>query len=69
VKILDAIEKSVFEELHKSIAEKNSEEVRETCRQMLASCYACHLVSGKPILRLQIPSHPPDPIIRFEPEP
>jgi len=67
--ILDPIEASVFEELHKSIAEKNSEQFRETYKQMLDSCYACHLASGKPFLKLQIPVHTPEPMIRFEPEP
>jgi hypothetical protein len=67
--ILDPIEKSAFEELHKSIAAKNTEQFRDSYKQMLDSCYACHLASGKPFLKLQIPSQPPEPLIRFEPEP
>lgn len=67
--ILDPIEKSVFEELHKSISDKNIEHFRDSYKQMLDSCYACHLASGKAFLRLQIPAQPPEPMIRFEPEP
>jgi hypothetical protein len=67
--ILEPIEKSVFEDLHKSISEKNTERFRDSYKQMLESCYACHLASGKPFLKLQIPVQPPEPLIRFEPEP
>ncbi|MCI0534781.1 MAG: hypothetical protein L0Z50_06110 [Verrucomicrobiales bacterium] len=65
--ILDPIEKSAFEDLHKTISDKNVETFRDSYKQMLDSCYACHLASGKPFLRLQIPERPPEPLIRFEP--
>jgi hypothetical protein len=67
--ILDPIEKSAFEDLHKSISEKNAERFRDSYKQMLDSCYACHLTSGKPFLKLQIPAQPPEPLIRFAPDP
>jgi hypothetical protein len=67
--ILEPIEKSVFEDLHKSISNKNREQFRESYQQMLESCYACHVASGKPFLKLQIPTRPPEALIRFEPEP
>ena len=67
--ILDPIEKSVFEDLHKSISEKSADRFRDSYKKMLDSCYACHLASGKPFLKLQIPTQPPEPLIRFEPEP
>ena len=44
--ILDPIEKSVFEDLHKSISEKNAERFGDSYKQMLDNCYACHLASG-----------------------
>jgi len=67
--ILDPIEKTALEEVHKTIREKNGEQFPEAYKQMLASCYACHVAAGKPFLRLQIPQQPEVPIIRFEPEP
>ena len=67
--ILDPIGKFVFEDLHKSISGKRTERFRDSDKQMLDSCYACHLASGKPFLTLQIPAQPPGPLIRFEPEP
>jgi len=67
--ILDPIEKTALEEVHKTIREQNGEQFPEAYKQMLASCYTCHAAAGKPFLRLQIPQQPEVPIIRFEPEP
>jgi hypothetical protein len=66
--ILDPIEKSVFEDLHKAISGKNIDQFRDWYKRMLDSCYGCHLASGKPFLKLQIPDRPPEPMIQFEPE-
>jgi hypothetical protein len=67
--ILDPIEKTSFEEIHKAISDKNGEKFTTTYKQMLESCYACHMASGKSFLRLQIPQQPEAPIIKFDPEP
>jgi hypothetical protein len=67
--ILEPIEKTSLEEVHKAIDEKNTEKFGAAYRQMLDSCYACHLASAKPFLRLQIPQQPEAPIVKFEPEP
>jgi hypothetical protein len=67
--ILDPIEKSSLEELHKAINEKNGEKFEAAYKQMLDSCYSCHLAVGKPYLKLQIPQQPEAPIIKFEPSP
>jgi hypothetical protein len=67
--ILDPIEKTALEEVHKAIREQNDEQFPKVYKQMLASCYACHVAAGKPFLRLQIPQQPEVPIIRFESEP
>jgi hypothetical protein len=67
--ILDPIEKTTLEEVHRTIREQNGEQFPEAYQQMLGSCYACHVAAGKPFLRLQIPQQPEVPIIRFEPEP
>jgi len=65
--ILDPIEKSSLEEIHKTIAAKDREKFGNAYKQMLESCYACHLAAGKPYLRLQVPEHPESSIINFEP--
>ena len=67
--ILDPIEKTSLEEIHAAIAEQSVEKFEPAYKQMLESCYACHLASGKPFLKLQIPQQPEVPIIKFEPEP
>jgi len=67
--ILDPIEKTTLEEIRKAIGEKDSQRFVTAYKQMLDSCYACHLASGKSFLTLQIPQQPEAPIIRFEPEP
>lgn len=67
--ILEPIEKTSLEEIHKAINEKSSDKFRGAYKQMLDSCYACHLAAGKPFLRLQMPQQPEAPIIKFEPEP
>jgi hypothetical protein len=67
--ILDAIEKTALEEIHKTIREQNGARFPAVYTQMLESCYACHVAAGKPFLRLQIPQQPEVPIIRFDPEP
>jgi hypothetical protein len=67
--ILDPIERTTLEEVHRTIREQNGEQFPEAYQQMLGSCYACHVAAGKPFLRLQIPQQPEVPIIRFAPEP
>jgi hypothetical protein len=67
--ILDPIEKTVLEDLHKAITSQNTEKFLDAYMRTMESCYACHLASGKPFLRLQIPQQPEAPIISFEPQP
>ena len=67
--ILDPIEKSSLEDIHKAIAEKDREKFTGAYKQMMESCYACHLAAGKPFLRLQIPERPETTIIKFDPAP
>jgi hypothetical protein len=67
--ILDPIERTTLEEVHRTIREQNGDQFPEAYTQMLGSCYACHVAAGKPFLRLQIPQQPEVPIIRFAPEP
>ena len=65
--ILDPIEKSALEDVHKAISSKDTANFEAAYKQMLNSCYACHLASGKPFLRLQVPTQPEVPIVNFEP--
>lgn len=67
--ILDPIDKTSLQQVGEAIKAKDSAKFVETYKQMLDSCYACHLASGKQFLRLQIPQRPEARIIRFEPEP
>lgn len=67
--ILEPIEKTSLEEIHKAINEKSSDKFMDAYKQMLDSCYACHLAAAKPFLRLQMPQQPEAPIIKFELEP
>jgi hypothetical protein len=66
--ILEPIEKSAFEDLHKAMANKNVEQFGGAYKTMLESCYACHVAAGKPYLKLQVPTRAPEALIRFEPE-
>lgn len=67
--ILDPIEQTTLEGVHQAIAAKDQRQFREAYTRMLDSCYACHVASDKPYLRLQIPEQPEAPIIRFAPAP
>jgi hypothetical protein len=67
--ILDSIDKTSLQQVGDAIKAGESAKFSEAYKQMLDSCYACHLASGKPFLRLQIPTQPEVPIIRFEPAP
>ena len=66
--ILDAVDASFLSELKKSIEAKDSEKFVTAYKQTLEGCYACHKAAGKPYLRPQIPTAPPQTIINFDPE-
>ena len=40
--------------------------VEQAYRNMLDSCYACHLAADKPYLKLRIPERPETPIVDFK---
>jgi hypothetical protein len=67
--ILEPIEKTALKEVADAVQAKNSERFGKAYRQMMDSCYACHVAASKPYLRLQIPKQPEAPIINFEPVP
>ena len=67
--ILDPIERTALKQVQDAIKAKDSVHFDRAFRQMLDSCYACHVASSKPYLRLQIPKEPEAPIINFDPAP
>jgi hypothetical protein len=64
--ILDPIDNTSLRQVGDAIKSKDSAKFVEAYKQMLDSCYACHLATGKPFLRLQIPQQPEVSIIRFD---
>jgi len=66
--ILDPIDKTALQQVGDAIKAKDRTKFVETYKQMLDSCYACHLATGKPFLKLQLPQQPEARLIQFEPE-
>lgn len=67
--ILEPIEKSALTEIGNAIKAKDQHQFTTAYKQMLESCYACHLASGKPFLRLRIPDEPRGKLFNFDPQP
>jgi len=67
--ILEPIEKTSLKEVADAVKAQDSERFGKAYKQMMESCYSCHLASGKPYLRLQIPKQPEASIINFDPAP
>jgi hypothetical protein len=67
--ILDPIDKVTLQRVGDTIKAKDSTKFADAYKQMLDSCYACHLAVGKPFLKLKIADQPEVPIINFEPQP
>jgi hypothetical protein len=65
--LLPGIEAAALEPLHATIKDRSADKFPDAYRQMMGSCYACHVAVGKPFLTLQVPAQPEAPIIRFEP--
>jgi len=65
--ILSPIEAGNLEDVRKSIAAKDKAKFETSYRAMMDSCYACHVIVGKPYLRLQVPEHPESPIVNMTP--
>ena len=66
--IFDGIDTSSLAMLKKSIDDKNFEGFNTNYKLMLDSCYSCHKSAGRPYLRPQIPTTPPQSIINYTPE-
>jgi hypothetical protein len=66
--ILQAMENTPLEQLQKSIERKNYTDFVAAYKFSLETCYACHKAADKPYLRPQIPEHPAEPTINFDPQ-
>jgi hypothetical protein len=67
--ILSSIEQTSLQQMGDAIKAKDGEKFIQAYKQMLDSCYACHVAAGKPYLSLRIPEQPAAPIINYEPQP
>jgi hypothetical protein len=67
--ILSPIEKTSLQQVGDAIKSKDNEKFSQAYKQMLDSCYACHVAAGKPYLRLRIPEQPAASIINYDPQP
>jgi hypothetical protein len=63
--MLDPIDKPSPQQVGDAIKAKDSAKFVEAYEQILDSCYAYHLASAKPFLKLQVPQQPEVPI-KFE---
>lgn len=65
--ILQAFENSPLSQLQDAITAKDHDKFVAAYRFTLESCYACHKAAEKPYLRPQIPEHPDESTINFDP--
>jgi glucose/arabinose dehydrogenase len=63
--ILGAITNTILPEVEKAIQAKDSAAFKNAYRQTITGCYACHVASEKPFLRVQIPDAPGASVINF----
>ena len=69
IEILEPIEKTALAEIGNAIKTKDQQQFTTAYKQMLESCYACHLAAGKPFLRLRVPDEPHGRILNFDAQP
>ena len=65
--MLAAVEQGAFKELQDSVRAKEQPRFTAAYRNMLASCYACHVAAEKPYLQLRVPDRPAETMIEFDP--
>ena len=65
--IFDGIDTSTLKALKDVIDKKDSAQFPVVYRQMLEACYSCHKSVGRPYLRPQVPTTPPQTIINLDP--
>ncbi|TWU13120.1 hypothetical protein CA54_19460 [Symmachiella macrocystis] len=65
--ILKSLENRPLKDLESAIQAGDREKFNTAYRFTLEACYACHKAADKPYLTLQVPDHPAESMIDFEP--
>jgi len=65
--IFDAVDTSTFANVKSAIDQKNSAQFSAAYKAALESCYSCHKSVGRPYIRPQIPTVPPQTIANMDP--
>jgi hypothetical protein len=65
--MLTAVEQGALKDLQATVQARDQARFTTAYKQMLGSCYACHVAAEKPYLRLHVPDRPADPMIEFDP--
>lgn len=66
--IFGPIDANVLPMVRQAIQNKDNTQFTAAYKQMLGSCYACHVSTGRPFLRPTIPTAPPQSIINYDPD-
>lgn len=67
--IFQAVDTSLFAAVNIALEQKNAAQFATAYKGSLDGCYSCHKSSGKPFLRLIVPTSPAQTIIDFNPDP
>ena len=66
--IFGPIDANVLPMVKQAIQNKDNTQFTAAYKQMLASCYACHVSTGRPYLKPTIPTAAPQSIINYDPD-
>ena len=65
--MLAVMEQTTLKDLQERVAGKDTKHFAASYKQVLASCYACHVAAEKPYLRLHVPERVPETMVEFDP--
>ena len=65
--ILQSLDNTLLSRIDHAIQSKDSDQFVTAYKETIEGCYSCHKASGKPFLRPQIPTTPPQPILNYDP--
>lgn len=68
VGLFKGLDNSAIADLRQAIDQKDSAKFVAAYKDTLKGCYGCHIASGKPFLRPQIPRVPPQPLLNYDPD-
>jgi len=66
--IFAPVDANVLPMVRQAIQNKDAAQFAAAYKQMLASCYACHVSTGRPFLKPTIPTAAPQSIINYDPD-